>query len=197
MKKITFFIVALIILGIVIFWLLYCGLEIDLGQSITISVLAITALVVAIQSLATKELVESEVRPAVEVSMLCNNEYETRFQFLRIKMTPTLVYVNFEIRAKMNEKWKKINVDLPIKLTGKEPFRVVHEKYGTMYYEFMKSVVKEYPTEEIEASIGVSLAPIFNEGDKFPFFIKYYRLDRENHKWLDTCWSIPDPSFFE
>lgn len=196
MKRVIIFIISLLIVGAILFWLFYGVLKIELSEAITTSALITTVIAIAVQSWATKEIVENDTRPAVEVSMLCSKEYGTCFQFLRLKTIPALVYVTVNVKVELNGKWKKVDINLLPKLVGKEPWRVIHQRYRTMYYEFMKPIVEKYPDKEIEATLKISLAPIFDTNKKLPFYTKYYKLNRKTYEWWDTCWNRSDPDFF-
>ncbi|MBI2676911.1 MAG: hypothetical protein HYX21_03150 [Candidatus Yanofskybacteria bacterium] len=170
---------------------------ISLESSITVSVLAITAIFIAIQAKATRDLLENDKRPAVEVGVLCNEKFETSFQFLQLKSVPALVYVKFSAEVKIDGKWEKIDLELLPKLKGEKPWIVVHPQYQTMYYNFTSSIAKTYFTKEVRAILDISLASIFDKNNELPFYTKTYEMKWESNEWVDSCWHRSEPDLIK
>ena len=162
-------------------------------DAISAIVLTITAILIWVQAKATKELVENETRPVVEVGVINNAQEGTFMQFLnKKKEVPALVWVVIEVIVE----GKRVKEEkLESRLIGKEPWRVMHLAYKTAGIAGLNKLKDTYKDKELEISLEIHLAPLFIEERKTRFYKKFYRFDFKDQQWIDTHWGIPDKLF--
>ncbi len=161
-------------------------------DAISTVILAITAVIIWLQTKATKDLVENDVRPVVEASFIHEKDRGTYLQFLNKKPEiPALAWVkiSFNIDGKILEE------KFEAKLAGLEPWRVLHPKYRTNYLPDPRKVIEKFGNKQIELLVELSVAPLFLPQKRTLFYSKTYRF--ENFQWIDTHWGISDIPLFK
>jgi len=194
MKNLLFQTTLWIVGAIVAFWLLLSVLEIELAQSASIVVLAATGLAIFIQAVATKEMADNQVRPAVDVSMIFNEgDQGTCFQFINVSKVPACVWVKIDLSINGDNKNDLVEGEY---LNGRED---KHIDVGTRKYitssGFLKKLTPYYKKEEnkIKVVLHVDVAPLFNKKSRSFFQKKEYEFDGKEKTWKHMpFWGIPD-----
>lgn len=158
-------------------------------EAISAAVLIVTAVLIWIQAKATKELVENETRPVVDVCIINTPSEGTIIHFLNKRgEIPALVWITIEVFIDD----KKVKTQLDSRFIGQEPWPVLHLAYKTACIIELNNLKVEYENKKIELSLETYLAPIFLPIRKSRFHKKSYRFDPKMQKWIDTFWGISD-----
>lgn len=158
-------------------------------EAISAIVLVVTAFLIWIQAKATKELVENETRPVVDVCMVNTPNEGTIIHFLNKRgEIPALVWINIEAFVDGT----KVEIHLDSRFIGQESWPVLYLAYKTAGIVELNKLKDEHKDKKIELSLETHLAPVFLPSRKFKFHKKFYRFDHEMQKWINTFWGISD-----
>ncbi len=172
--------------GILVFWLLFCVLKIELTQSISIVVLASTGLAIFIQALATKKAAEYQIMPAVDVNMIYdNNIKKTYFWFSNASNIPAFVLIKLKTAQTNQEQ----NIG-PLRISPNNPPYQVRKT--ATFFDFLP---KNSIDREIKIVLNVTVASALNDNQIKFNFTKSYKFNKTESRWDETSWGYPDPPF--
>ena len=151
-------------------------------------VLAVTGVLIAIQSWATKNLAENETRPLVDVGILCDKYKKHRLQFTNIRDIPAYVWTKMQFRV--NEECIKWDVEK--RLNGELEWPPI-TGYGSLTNNLsgLSDFVAKYKGKKIAVHLVISLAPVFLKKRKHLFYEKNYEWDGAKEQWVGD-WGVPD-----
>ena len=86
------------------------------------------------------------------------------------------------------------DIEWPVeeKLMGGAPWRIIGAVYATNDLPALSGLVEKYKNNKIEIALKISLAPIFLENRKFPFYEKKYEWNSPQENWIETQWGVAD-----
>ena len=176
--------------GIITIWFLFCVLKIELTQSISIAVLAVTGLAIFMQTLATKKMAEYQIMPAVDVNMIYEKSIrKTYFWFSNASSIPAFVSIKFNININDVKKEGK-TFSLRLRIPPNHPHLHRFMKTATTF-----DFLKENFSDKTEVILNITVTPAFDDGRNKFNFTKSYRFNNLKLRWDEASWGYPDPSF--
>lgn len=147
-------------------------------ESISFLVLIMTAVVVGMQSFATREMAENQFMPAVEVYMIYAEEQKrTYFSFKNFSNTPALV-------------------SLKVLSGGKQ----LHGQNFRISPQCLMKTDEQYdfePVDSKEVFLKVSIKPALKNFHVENGFEKCYKFNFSKKSWDETSWGYRDPNWKE
>lgn len=152
-------------------------------QSIYIIIMAITAGVIAVQSIATVQLTEQQNKPSVDVNMLYDvPSGKTYFWFYNSSAIPALVELKVSTKNNVN---KISSLRIPPK-----------KQIPNVPIAYVRRTASHYDFEKTELKLEVTVSSALSDGNKYnTTYTKNYHFNEKSQEWLENTWGFSDDPY--